>query len=170
MASAASPYVLPWHVGQAFFAHPHFVEEPLVHRYGYDILMPIGTDVVAMRAGLVVRVEESYYDGDHVPGHENHVNVQHEDGTVARYAHLTNLGALVQVGDLVQQGQPVGLSGDTGNSRAPHLHFDLTRSCCTVPPNYDVLPHGETLPLSFRNSSPDSSCGLRHQVLYTAMP
>jgi hypothetical protein len=81
--------------------------------------MPVGTDILAMRAGLVVRVEESYYDGDHVPGHENHVNVQHEDGTVARYAHLTNLGALVQVGDLVQQGQPIGLSGDTGNSRAP---------------------------------------------------
>ena len=123
-----------------------------------------------MRAAPVVRLEESCYDGDYVPGHENHVNVQHEDGTVARYAHLTNLGALVQVGDLVRQGQPIGLSGDTGNSRAPHLHFDLTRSCCTVPPNYDVLPHGETLPLSFRNSSPDSSCGLRHQVLYTAMP
>ena len=169
-AASASPYVLPWHIGQAFEVNAHFVRDASIQKYAYDIGMPIGTDILAMRAGTVVRVEESFIDGDNQPGHENHVFVQHEDGTVARYAHLTNLGAMVQVGNLVQQGQPIGLSGNTGNSSAPHLHVDLTRGCCVVPPNYNEMPQGETLPLSFSNASPDASCGLRHRGRYTALP
>jgi len=146
------------------------VRDISVQRYAIDVPMPIGTDVLAMRAGTVVRVEESYFDGDNVFGHENHVYVQHEDGTVARYVHLTNLGALVQIGDLVKEGQPIGLSGHTGNSSEPHLHMDVTRSCCTSAPNYNQLPAGETLPLTFRNASPDSSCGLLFGVRYAAEP
>ena len=168
--AASSLYVLPWHVGQTYRVNPHYVRETSVQRYAYDVGMPIGTDILSMRAGEVVRIQESFFDGDNVPGHENHVFVQHEDGTVARYAHLTNGGALVQVGDHVQQGQPIGLSGHTGNSSGPHLHVDLTRGCCVEPPNYNQLPQGETLPLSFRNASPDSSCGLRNRVSYTALP
>jgi peptidase M23-like protein len=167
---AASPYRLPWTVGQTWPANPHWVRDISVQRYAIDVPMPIGTDVLAMRAGKVVRVEESYFDGDNVFGHENHVFVEHEDGTVARYFHLTNLGALVQVGDAVTQGQRIGLSGHTGNSSGPHLHMDVTRSCCTIPPNYNELPAGETLPLTFRNASPDSSCGLQPGVQYTALP
>ena len=131
--------------------------------------MPVGTDILAMRAGLVVRVEESYYDGDHVPGHENHVNVQHENGTVARYAHLTNLGALVQVGDLVQQGQPIGLSGDTGNSRA-HTCTSISRAavarchptttCCPMENAATVVPQCRSR-LQLWVTSP---------IAYTAMP
>jgi hypothetical protein len=167
--AASSPYLLPWHVGQTYKANPHYFRETSVQRYAYDVGMPIGTDILAMRAGVVVRVEESFFDGDNVFGRENRVLVRHEDGTVARYVHLTNRGALVQVGDLVQQGQPIGLSGHTGNSSGPHLHVDLTRSCCSDAPDYNALPHGETLPLTFRNASPDSSCGLRNES-YTALP
>ena len=77
---------------------------------------------------------------------------------------------MVQVGNLVQQRQPIGLSGHTGNSSAPHLHVNLTRGCCVVPPNYNEMPQGETLPLSFSNASPDASCGWRHRERYTALP
>jgi murein DD-endopeptidase MepM/ murein hydrolase activator NlpD len=168
--AAGSPYRLPWHVGQTYQANPHLARETSVQRFAIDVAMPIGTDVLALRAGTVVRVEESYFDGDNLFGHENHVFVQHEDGTVARYFHLTNSGALVQIGDKVAQGQRIGLSGHTGSSSQPHLHFDVTRSCCTLPPNYNELPAGETLPLTFRNASPDSSCGLLFGVRYTAQP
>lgn len=165
-----SPYRLPWHVGQVFQANPHLARESSVQRYAVDVAMPIGTDVLAMRAGTVVSVEESYFDGDNLFGHENHVFVRHEDGSVARYLHLTNQGALGEVGDVVSQGQRIGLSGHTGNSSEPHLHFDVTRGCCTAPPNYNELPAGETLPLTFSNASPDSSCGLLFAVRYTAQP
>jgi murein DD-endopeptidase MepM/ murein hydrolase activator NlpD len=168
--AAGSPYRLPWFVGQTYAANPHLARDSSVQRHAIDVAMPIGTDVLAIRAGTVVRVQESYFDGDHLFGHENHVFVQHEDGTVARYIHLTNLGALVEIGDVVQQGQRVGLSGHTGNSSEPHLHFDVTRTCCTTAPNNNELPAGETLPLTFRNAVPDSSCGLFPDVRYTAQP
>lgn len=168
--AAASPYRLPWHIGHTYRANPHKDWDPTVSRYAYDIQVPIGTEILATRAGTVVRIEESFFDGDHTPGHENHVYVQHADGTVARYAHLTNMGALVQMGESVQQGQQVGLSGDTGNATGPHLHFDVTRSCCANAPDYNELPAGETLPLSFSNSDPDSSCGMVGGVRYNALP
>ena len=174
----SSPYILPWHIGQTYLANPHAARETSVQRYALDILMPIGTDVLAIRAGIAVGVEEGFVDGDNVLGHENYVFVEHEDGSVARYLHLTQMGAIVEVGDLVQQGQPIGLSGHTGNSTEPHLHFDVTHSCCVVPPNYNELPFGETFPLAFRNARaesarafpPLSSCGLRRGVRYTALP
>ena len=174
----SSAYTLPWHVGQTYLANPHAARETSVQRYALDILMPIGTDVLAIRAGIVVGVEEDFVDGDNVLGHENYVFVQHEDGSVARYVHLTQMGALVEVSDVVQQGQPIGVSGHTGNSTEPHLHFDVTHSCCVVPPNYNELPSGETFPLTFRNAraevarvpTRDSTCGLRKGVRYTAVP
>jgi len=169
-AAAASPYVLPWTVGQAFTASPHAVRDTSVQRFAIDVVMPIGTDVLAMRAGEVVRVEQSFFDGDTTPGHENHVFIRHADGSEARYFHVTHDGALVNPGDAVVQGQRIALSGHTGHSSEPHLHFDVTRTCCTTPPDYNHVPEGETLPLSFHNASPDSSCGLKDGVRYTAQP
>ncbi len=49
--------------------------------------------------------------------------IQHEDGSRAGYWHLQHNGALVNVGDTVEQGQEIGLSGKTGLALFPHLHF-----------------------------------------------
>lgn len=175
----SSEYVLPWHIGHAYVANPHAARENQeeAEKYSIDVPMPIGTDVLAIRAGTVVRVEERFVDGDNEPGHENYVFVQHEDDTVARYVHLTNLGAVVNVGDTVQISQPVGFSGHTGNSSEPHLHFDVTRGCCVVPPQWNELRFGETIPLTFRNAKPlpgkrgpgNSSCGLQRGIKYQAV-
>ncbi|WP_268894928.1 M23 family metallopeptidase [Steroidobacter agaridevorans] len=139
-------------------------------RYAIDVPMPIGTDILAIRAGVVIGVIENYVDGDNTPGHENWVFVRHEDNTVAAYAHLTNMGAVVEVGESVAQGALIGWSGHTGNSTEPHLHFDVRPAClgglpCTSLPS-------ETVPLNFRNAQPsrgDLSCGLRAGVSYTAL-
>ena len=166
--AAVSPHVLPWHPGHTFKANPHLKDDRSVQKFAIDVAMPIGTDVLAMRAGTVASVEESFFDGDLTPGHANFVLIRHEDGTAARYFHLTHAGALVSVGDEVAQGEPIGLSGHTGHSSEPHLHFDVTRYCCSTPPNHNLMPAGETLPLSFSNAAPDSSCGLTHGASYTA--
>jgi murein DD-endopeptidase MepM/ murein hydrolase activator NlpD len=103
--------------------------------YAYDFLMPVGTPIVAARAGTVLLVEERYIDGNRTAGEENYINVVHDDGSVAGYVHLTHDGALVEVGDRVEQGQTIGLSGDTGSSSQPHLHFHVQacQGCGTVP-------------------------------------
>ena len=94
-------------------------------KYSFDFSMPWGTPVLAARGGRVIRVRDgniasgtrrAYYDK------ANSVEVLHPDGTIATYAHLRH-GAVVEVGEEVQTGQLIGLSGDTGFSTGPHLHF-----------------------------------------------
>jgi murein DD-endopeptidase MepM/ murein hydrolase activator NlpD len=95
--------------------------------------------------------------------------VRHTDRAVARYIHLTLNGALVEVGEAVTQGQRVGLSGNSGESTAPHLHFDVQTCGPNLPPGVNNLPCGQTVPLSFRNTVPQS-CGLMANTAYTAEP
>lgn len=56
-------------------------------------------------------------------GYGNMVQVQHPDGTSTRYGHLQEVGN-VAIGDEIARGTPVGLLGNTGRSRGPHLHFE----------------------------------------------
>ncbi len=60
--------------------------------------------------------------------------------------------AAVSVNDRMLAGQLVGFSGHTGNSTELHLHIDVSRGCCVIPPNWNDLPIGETIPLSFKNA------------------
>ena len=76
---------------------------------------------------------------------------------------------LLAVGERVAQGQEVALSGNTGQSAGPHLHFDVQRCGPNLPPHYNQLPCGQTLPLTFRNTAPHP-CGLQEGVRYTAFP
>ena len=108
--------------------------------------MSIGTVVTAARKGRVVYVVENYPNGDLTAGHENVVIVMHEDSTYARYIHLTTNGALVVINQLVMPGDTVGLSGNSGQSNHPHLHFDVTG---TFTGRSD-----QTIPFDFMNTSP----------------
>jgi len=56
-------------------------------------------------------------------GRANFVRILHDDGSMALYAHLKSEGVLVRVGQRVRAGQPIGLSGNTGFTTGPHLHF-----------------------------------------------
>ena len=169
----SSPYALPFAVGRQFGVsrtHGHYLaSNGGVGIYAIDIPMPIGTTVHAIRAGVVVAVEARFSNDDHADYHENWVMVRHADGTVARYMHLTTSGALVSVGDSVTQGQAVGLSGNSGASTSPHLHFDVQRCGPNLPPRYNNLPCGMTVPLSFRNAEPQA-CGLEAGRTYRALP
>ncbi|MFC3832718.1 MULTISPECIES: M23 family metallopeptidase [Deinococcus] len=84
--------------------------------YGVDIVAPVGTPVRAARSG---RVLESRPDFERGWGWT--VVLEHPDGWITRYAHLS--ANLVKAGELVVQGQPVGRVGNTGRSTGPHLHF-----------------------------------------------
>lgn len=139
--TASSPYILPYESGRSFVVGQGNCSNSGSHaagtivQYAYDFLMPIGTNVVAARDGEVLLVEERFVDGNRTAGQENYINVRHADGTIAAYVHLTRDGALVSVGDMVRQGRIIGLSGDTGSSSEPHLHFHVQgcAGCPTVP-------------------------------------
>jgi len=175
--AAQSPYILPWNVGETHNANPHAAWDTGPQIYAYDLEMPLGTQVLAIRDGTVFRVFESFSNNDHTFGHENYVIVEHADGTFARYVHLTTDGALVSVGDGVVQGEVIALSGNSGNSRGPHTHLDVLAHCCAMSQADNGLSPDQTIPINFRNAGraktgdpADLSCSLRWNVKYTALP
>ena len=56
----------------------------------------------------------------------NVIMIKHDSGEYSVYAHLKTKGILVSKGQKVKRGQKIGLAGNTGNSSAPHLHFEMT--------------------------------------------
>lgn len=105
------------------------------HHNGVDIAVPTGTRVKAIAAGRVI---ESAAHG----GYGNLVTVQHADGMVSMYGHNAQLE--VKVGDQVEAGQTVALSGSTGRSTGPHVHFELWKNGVNVTRNY--LDNGAGIP------------------------
>lgn len=85
---------------------------------GLDIAVPTGSYVRAVRAGAVVDASR-----DSVYG--RYVRVRHGDGHVTLYGH--NRWVFVAEGDSVAQGEVLALSGSSGRSTAPHLHFEVAR-------------------------------------------
>ena len=97
--------------------------------HAVDFDMPIGTPVLAARAGVVADVERDFRTK--VLNREaggNYVLVQHEDGTVAEYFHLKMDGVVVDPGTEVEAGDLIGYSGNTGCSAGPHLHLMVFRA------------------------------------------
>ena len=97
------------------------------NRHALDFAADIGTPVLAARAGTVMQVEAGFRasglaSGD-ARGRANFIRILHDDGSMALYAHLAVAGVQVRGGQQVQAGQRIGLSGNTGFSTGPHLHF-----------------------------------------------
>jgi len=127
-------YLLPYEEGKSYRVIQSFgsrFSHTGLEQYAIDFLMPEGTPVHAARAGVVARVEERHSVGcweDGCGRYANYVVVLHEDGTTGEYYHLKKDGALVDVGDEVQAGQKIALSGNTGHTTIPHLHFAVYRA------------------------------------------
>ena len=156
-----SPYVLPYPtdatytVGQGNCVKPATGShaQGLRGEFAYDIVMPIGTTLLAAREGIVLYVEESFAEGD--PGDGNTIIIRHEDGTIGNYGHLALEGAFFEAGEMVTQDQAIGLSGNTGRSSEPHLQFEVLE-CMGAPLVYEpVVSFNSTcrsLPTTFANT------------------
>jgi len=97
------------------------------NRYAVDFAADTGTPVLAARDGVVMQVESDFdragLNLEKYGGRANFVRILHDDGAMSLYAHLKTEGALVRVGQRVRAGQQIGLSGNTGFTTGPHLHF-----------------------------------------------
>ena len=84
---------------------------------GVDLAVAEGTPVYAADNGKVIVAEDS---GN---GYGNYIIIDHQNGFKTLYGHNSEL--LVSVGDIVAKGDKIALSGNTGNSTGPHLHFEI---------------------------------------------
>ena len=94
-------------VTQFFWAYHHAI----------DIAAWIGNPVKAADGGTVIAA------GWNNTGYGNMILIDHGNGFVTRYGHLSKIS--VRAGSVVKQGQLIGLMGSTGNSTGPHLHFEV---------------------------------------------
>ena len=106
-----------------------------------DFKVKTGTKVCAARDGVVSGIRKDSDKGGLKPENisdGNYVTIQHDDGSVAWYWHFRKEGVLVKEGDTVKTGQLIGLSGNTGYSAFPHLHFEVQGHDAAG--NYTQLP------------------------------
>lgn len=120
-------YALPYQSGKShLLIQGYFSRFSHKERAALDFKMKRGTKILAARDGIVVRVKE---DGDKgglnkkYRPYGNNIIIEHPDGSRAGYWHLQFNGALVNVGDSIKKGQVIALSGKTGYTALPHLHF-----------------------------------------------
>lgn len=160
-------YALPYAAGRAYRVLQGY-NARLSHRgreeFAVDFGMPEGTPVHAARGGIVARVVDRHDIGcwrDGCDRYANYIVIAHDDGTTGEYYHLAKDGALVAAGNRIVRGQQIGLSGNTGHTNRPHLHFGVYRSTST----------GQTHSIPVRFSSADGIVirprrGAFHQAIY----
>jgi len=95
----------------------HVPRYPGGYHKGIDMHAPVGKDVLAAAAGKVV------YAADTGGDYGIKVQIDHGDGLITTYGHLDEL--YCEVDDEVKAGEDIGACGNTGNSRGPHLHFEV---------------------------------------------
>jgi len=139
---------------------------PIQHTYrthgGIDIAVGEGTVVYATKSGIVSEIKTDIPGP--IPGstsYGNYILINHGDGTMTRYAHLKYGGVMVSVGTMVNQGQAIALSGNTGGSTGPHLHYEVYVNGVRVDPyNYlDTSVIGDAGSCNYGKSVDASYCG-----------
>jgi len=134
--SSEAIYQAPFSVGREYpvtQAYPDaMTHQTLDNVFAVDIAMPVGTDVLAARGGVVFDVAADNYRGgldlERDGESANIVRILHDDGTFSLYAHLNWNSIRVKPGDRVQAGQYIADSGNTGFTSGPHLHFSVQRN------------------------------------------
>ena len=118
-------------------ARRHPITKRISPHKGVDFSMPEGTPVYATGDGVVTRVKNHRYAG-------KYIEIKHEGRYLTRYMHLSRI--IVRRGQTVQRGQRIALSGNTGRSTGPHLHYELHIKGRAVNPMKAKIPMAASIP------------------------
>ncbi|HYY83321.1 MAG TPA: M23 family metallopeptidase [Beijerinckiaceae bacterium] len=105
---------------------------------GVDWANRIGTPIIAAGNGTVIKAE---WDS----GYGRRVELQHANGYVTAYSHMSRFGRGVAAGARMRQGQVIGYVGSTGLSTGPHLHYEVVVNGHFVDPMKIRVPRGREL-------------------------
>ena len=127
------------HVTSGFGNRFHPVLQYVAAHQGVDYTAAVGTPVWAVADGVVTIAGETGAGG-------NTVCLRHHNGLETCYLHLSSFGAGILVGARVSQKQVIALSGNTGRTTGPHLHYALKRGGVFVNPLNQKFPRAEPVP------------------------
>ncbi|MFT0891754.1 M23 family metallopeptidase [Pseudochelatococcus sp. G4_1912] len=105
---------------------------------GIDWANRVGTPILAAGDGVLAKA------GWHA-GYGKRVEIQHANGYVSTYSHMSNFARGIKAGDRVKQGQVIGYLGSTGLSTGPHLHYEVMVNGRFVDPMKIKLPRSNEL-------------------------
>jgi hypothetical protein len=110
------PKFLPIPTGNLTRISSVFGKRDSTFHVGTDYAVKTGTPIYASAVGVVVKTTYN-------SGYGNIIEIDSGNKIITRYGHLSKI--LVKVGQIVYQGEEIALSGNTGNSTGPHLHFEI---------------------------------------------
>lgn len=119
------PVDVAWNASSFGWRIDPFTGQKAMHE-GIDFLVDTGTPIHAAAGGLVVVAQLH-------PQYGNMIDIDHGNDFTSRYAHASKL--LVKAGDLVQRGAVIAMSGSTGRSTGPHVHFEVRYKGVAQNPN-----------------------------------
>jgi murein DD-endopeptidase MepM/ murein hydrolase activator NlpD len=122
-----------WPLADQGFVTQSLLEGEAGDHPGVDIAVPADTYIRAAGGGIVAEVGEDLVYG-------RYVALDHGQGYSSLYAHASS--TFVEQGQVVRRGEVIALSGNTGRSTAPHLHFEIMREGVAVDPLTLVRPPG----------------------------
>ena len=130
--SFGNPLRVPLVVTSKYGYRPHPVTRRYQRHEGIDFRASTGTRVYASRAGRVIFAGRR-------GGYGKLIGIEHEDDFTTWYGHLSRIR--VRVGQTVTKGKVIGLSGNTGISTGPHLHFEIRyKGRSENPTNHITIP------------------------------
>jgi murein DD-endopeptidase len=118
-------------------ARRHPITRRISPHNGVDFSMPTGTPILSTGDGVVTRVSNHPFAG-------RYIEIQNGSHFTSRYLHLGKI--LVRRGQTVQRGERIALSGNTGRSTRPHLHFELHVNGRPVNPLTAKIPMASAVP------------------------
>jgi murein DD-endopeptidase MepM/ murein hydrolase activator NlpD len=143
MATTKSTYALPVDMNDVYLVK----SDPRAHfgpfKHGIDFVLPEGSTICAPKSGTVVDLQRNSRQGGFDPKYAadkycNYLTIKHKEGEYSQYLHLKHKGVLVKLKQKVKEGQIIALSGNTGLSTAPHLHFQVFKLTKT-PAGFETL-------------------------------
>ncbi|MGM8363471.1 M23 family metallopeptidase [Flavobacterium sp. ARAG 55.4] len=125
-----------------------------------DFNMPEGTEIKAVREGIVVKVTDTNSincSEEDCKKYNNEIIIYHPDGTFAEYTHIKKGGSIVNIGSNVKKGDIIGYSGNVGWSTGPHLHLVIF---------LQKLENRKTLKTKFKTGDGECSEYLEEKCIY----
>lgn len=158
-------YDLPFQKGKSFKVYQGY-NGTFSHQNenSLDFVMPEGTAITAARDGKVIEAVQTNNKGCPTidcANLANYVSILHSDGSIAQYYHLKQNGVKVNIGDIIKKGDVIALSGNTGWTNGPHLHF-----VCYLP-DFTSPKQKNTIKTLFKTGNGSKTEYIEEKKIYT---